>query len=565
MLCRLSIKNVALISEAEIEFSEGLNVLSGETGSGKSVILDSLNFVLGAKADKSMIRYGEDFCLVSCTFKNYPQEIADVLAEYDIEDGDELIIKRKFSLSGGGYIKINGENVTAAMLKKITVNLVDVHGQSEHFSLLNKAKQLECIDSGAALSELKQKLADAVAEIKACDKELSAGGGSEEERAARLDMLEYRINEITAANIKEGEEEELRRNREKIMHAEKISAGLGGVFGSVTDDGGAVDMINSAVQSLKNIVSFDERYASLSDRLSALADELADAGECARDLFDDVSDVGELDPDEIEKRLDVYKNFAKKYGSTVEEINKKLEEAEAEREDILTFDERYNAISEKREAARERAYKICRMLSEKRKEYAKGFCERVTEKLHQLAMPKAVFKIDFKPLPEFTRETSFSSVGLDEAEFVFSANAGEPVKPLSKIISGGEMSRFMLALKTQAQSACATYVFDEIDAGISGATAAVVAKNFAEIALTRQIIAISHLPSIAAMSDASLLISKNEKQDKTYTEVRPLSENEKAEEIVRLIGGDAGDETALAHAKHLISQADEFKRSLKKA
>ena len=565
MLCRLSIKNVALISEAEIEFSEGLNVLSGETGSGKSVILDSLNFVLGAKADKSMIRYGEDFCLVSCSFRRYPQEVADALAEYDIEAGDELIIKRKFALNGGGYIKLNGETITASMLKRITVHLVDVHGQSEHFLLLNKAKQLECVDSGADLGDLKQELAAALSEIKECDKALSAGGGSEEERAARLDMLEYRIREITSAEIKEGEEEELKKSREKIMHAEKISAGLGGVLGAVTEDGGAVDMVNSAVQSLKNIAFFDDRYSALSDRLSVMADELSDAGECARDLIDEVADVGELNPDEIEKRLEVYKNFAKKYGSTVEEINKKLEEAEAERDEILSFDERFNAITEKKRAARERAYKICEKLSEKRREYAKGFCERVTEKLRQLAMPKAVFEIGFKPLPELTQKTAFTYDGLDEVEFAFSANAGEPVKPLSKIISGGEMSRFMLALKTQAQSACATYVFDEIDAGISGATAAVVAKNFAEIALTRQIIAISHLPSIAAMSDSSLLISKNEKQDKTYTEVRPLSENEKAEEIVRLIGGNAGDQTALAHAKHLIAQADEFKRSLKKA
>ena len=561
MLCGLNIKNVALIGETEIEFSNGLNVLSGETGAGKSVVLDSINFVLGAKADKSMIRYGEEFCLVSCVFKNYPKSVSDVLAEYDIEDGGELVIKRKFDIKGNGYIKINGENVTAAMLKRITVELVDVHGQSEHFLLLGKGKQLECIDHGAKISAEKDELKNVVSQIKAAENELSRLGGTPEERAMRLDILNYQINEIEKADLKDGEEEELIASRNKLLNLEKISGALSAVYDCVLSDGGASDLLGKAAQAIKGITALGQEYEKIADDICECLDALNAIGETAHDLSDDL-DAGDLNPDEIDKRLETYRNLKRKYGGDLRAVNEYLKNAQNEKNDLSSYESHCEALNEEISSLREKAYALCLELSEKRKAYSEKFCCNVTEKLKQLGMPGAMFSVEFAPIKKLDEIENFSSGGLDEIEFMFSANKGEPLKPLSKIISGGEMSRFMLAIKTQAQSVCGTYIFDEIDAGLSGAAAGIVAKNFAEIAADRQIIAISHLPQISAMSDKSILIVKTESGEKTYTEVKLLGKNEKIDEVVRLIGGESGDETAKKHAEHMIEEADEFKRSL---
>lgn len=563
MLKKLRIKNVALITEAEIDFGSGLNVLSGETGSGKSVILDSINFVLGAKADKTMIRYGEQFCLVECVFLSLPATVKAVLSDYDVECGDELIVKRKFDVNGNGYIKLNGENVTASMLKKITSLLVDVHGQSEHFSLLNKAKQLECIDEGADVAGIKEQLALVCDELNFISAQLQKFGGSADEREKRLDYLNYVITEIEKADLKEDEEAELMATRNKILNYEKIASSLNCAYGAVSGENGASDMLIAASQSLKSIVSLDKNYEELSERLKNSIDEISDIGECLKDYSDSL-DIGAVDPDEIEKRLDVYKNLKKKYGSSVAEINAFLnEKAIVERDELVSYDEKNAQLIAKEAILKEKAYSLCKLLSEKRRNYSADFEKRVEKKLAGLNMPSARFSVCFEPLPDIKDVSSFGKNGLDKAEFMFSANAGEPVKPLSKIISGGEMSRFMLALKTQAVTECETYVFDEIDAGISGNTAATVAENFAEIALAKQILAISHLPQISAMSDHSFLIEKYESDGKTYTAVKALEKSEKINEIIRLIGGNANDETAKKHADNMICAAEKFKKGLK--
>lgn len=564
MLCRLNIKNVALIDEAEIEFSNGLNVLSGETGSGKSVILDSINFVLGAKADKSMIRHGTDFCLVSCDFTDISQDIKDVLREYDIDCGEELIVKRKFDLKGNGYIKINGENVTAAMLKKITVNLVDVHGQSEHFLLLGKSKQLECIDRGAEVGIEKSDLKNTISKIKDVEKAILVAGGTPAERAIRVDILKYQIAEIENADLKEGEEDELVCLRNKLLNLEKIYSALSAVCSGITDDGGALDGVNVAKQALKNITAMGAEYDELFNSLSVCADELSELGEKARDLSENL-DSENVDLDFIEQRLDVYKSLKKKYGNSLSEIDEFLVKAKEEYDALCSFDERYEKLKKELMALKNVAYSQCVALSDKRRAYAKKFEERVTDKLKQLGMSGAKFSVVFADVRPIDELSDFSSNGIDDVEFYFSANLGEPLKPLSKIISGGEMSRFMLAIKTQAQSVCGTYIFDEIDAGLSGAAAVIVAKNFAEIAVDRQIIAISHLPQISAMSDSSVFIEKIENEGKTFTQIRALNECEKVFEVVRLIGGNSNDETAKKHAEHLIEEATAYKDSLQKA
>lgn len=563
MLSTLSIKNVALITQAEIEFCQGLNVLSGETGAGKSVILDSINFVLGAKADKTMIRYGEQFCLVECSFVGLPESVCEILSEYDIEHSGEIVIKRKFDINGNGYIKLNGETVTAAMLKKVTSLLVDVHGQSEHFTLLNKAKQLECLDVGDDIVSLKEQLKDIILQIKHTDGKIAASGGTPEERARRLEMLDYEINEIAAADLKAGEEEELISLKSKIANAQKLINAFACAHTALSDENGAADALIIAEQSLKAVASFDEKYQKLVDRLASAREEINDVSDTVQDYIDNF-DFQSYDPDEIEKRLDVYRLLKKKYGATIEDITEYLQKASAERDMLADYEKQTAALLAERERLCNVAYSLCENLSQKRKQAAQNLSEKVTQKLVQLAMPGARFYVEFEKLPENNSDIVYSANGLDKIEFMFSANVGEPCKPLSKIISGGEMSRFMLALKTQASvSSCETFIFDEIDAGISGNTAAVVAENFGEISINNQIIAISHLPQISAMSDRALKIYKTELDGKTFTNVKCLSSSEKVGEIVRLIGGDNSDAIALRHAENMILRANEFKNTLK--
>ena len=563
MLLSLTIKNVALIDYAEIEFCDKLNILSGETGAGKSVILDSLNFVLGAKADKTMIRYGEKECIVSCVFVDYPEKVNQILKDYDIESSSELIIKRKFDLNGNGYIKLNGETVTATMLRKITSNLVDVHGQSEHFSLLSKTKQLECVDAGAEVYNDLVQLKGVLAQLNDAEKTFNALGGNPDERLKRIDILEYQINEIERADLREGEKEELILLKNKLVNLEKLYNAFNGASQALQSESGATDALISAEQSLKPICDLSNEYQSLFDRIRSAREEISDIGETLADLCDDL-DADGLNLDEIEARLQIYSSFARKYGENYLDICKFLENAKQERDNLLNFEENASILIEKIKKLKLSAYANCEKISTKRKKYCNDFCKKVTQKLFELGMPNACFEIKFDDFPTLDEVERFSESGLDKIEFLFSANAGEPVKPLSKIISGGEMSRFMLALKTQLSVESRTYVFDEIDAGISGVTAGIVAKQFAQIALDKQIIAISHLPQITAMSDRSLLICKHEGQDKTFTEIKTLLSDGKVEEILRLIGGSISDPIAVTHAQNMINEAIKYKQELHK-
>lgn len=561
MLNKLRLKNVALITEAEISFVEGFNVLSGETGAGKSVILDALNFVLGAKADKTMIRHGEDFCLVEAVFSSLPQEINDILDEYDVEYDGELIVKRKFDSKGNGYIKVNGENFTSAMLKKITSSLVDVHGQSEHFVLLSRTKQLDCIDVGANTTALCERLKELRSHLSDIDSKLEELGGNPAERARKIDLLKFQIDEITAAALKEDEEQTLIAQRERLINAEKIFTALSSSSEVLSGEEGAIDRIISAEQALRGISSLDPRYNALYERLSVIREDLSDVAECSHDYCEELNS-DDLDVDRIESRIETYRNLKRKYGGSVSAVNDFLDNAQKECDELISCDDIIEKLTSERLETVGEYYDVCVKLSEKRKKYAGEFAVRVKGKLAGLGMPSADFYVEFAKLPSANELESFSASGIDHVEFMFSANAGEPAKPLSKIISGGEMSRFMLALKTQAVSPCSTYVFDEIDAGISGATANVVAENFAQLATDRQVIAISHLPQIAAMSDLSLYIAKSETDGKTFTTLCALDNIGKLNEIIRLVGGNEDDEIAVSHARNLITNAEKYKKSL---
>ena len=567
MLSKLLIKNVALIDSAEIEFTDGLNVLSGETGSGKSVIIDSLNFVLGAKADKNFIRNGENECVVTAEFDEIGNsEIETVFEELDMDKEDSLIITRKFNKEGKSSIKINGNGATVGMLKKFTSKLVDVHGQSEHFYLLSSANQLELLDKicGNDILSAKEKLKSEYNELKAIESELDKLGGDESSRAIRLDVLNYQIKEIEGANLKEGEEAELLEKKQRIINMEKILTSLNSVKASFYDEGGISDILGNASKSLSLICSISEDYNSLYNRLESAYAELEDVASAAENLADDMDDE-DLNIDDIEQRLDVIKNLKRKYGENVTEINNFLSEALEEKKKLENFDILAERLLNEKKVLKDAIYDKYVELSSIRRKAAVGFIDNVLTELKELGFASAKFDISFNEQPRFDECKFQSANGFDSIEFMFSANVGEPLKPLSDVISGGEISRFMLAIKAQTAkyNNLSTFVFDEIDAGISGNTARVVAEKFAKIASATQIIAITHLPQISSMADNNLLIEKGVIDGKTLTRVTGLKGDEVVNEIVRLVGGDKNSDNARNHALELIKKSIEYKKSLK--
>lgn len=556
MLERLVIKNIALIDSADIAFGAGLNILSGETGSGKSVILDSLNFVLGSKADKNMIRYGEAEAYVRGEFTVAPQSAAvKALEELDIESDGEIIITRKYSADGKGNIKINGNTVTAGMLKTVSQHLVDVYGQSEHFALLSEANQLSVIDGlcGELAADIKNALSILISEKRECLRRLKQLGGDSAERARRLDLLSYQLKEIDAAELRDGEEEELIAKRRIIENTEKIASAVSGSLGAINGDGGVSDGISAARRLMANVSEYGDDYSSVSDRLDAVLAELQDIADMLSDMADGL-EFDEADARRVEDRLDLIRNLKKKYGATVEEILAFRAKA-GEEYDLLSDSEAVaEKLTKRLEELDESIFGECVKLTELRKNSAESFCRDVESELKSLNISGARFEVSFDEYEKSSANLT-SVNGSDKVKFMFSANKGEPLKPLNKVISGGELSRFMLAMKACLKdlNGISTYIFDEIDAGISGITARSVAEKFTDIAKNTQIIAVSHLPQICAAGDKNFLISKAEQNGGTVTSVREIVGDAKIAEIIRLTGGGE-TEAARQHAAELIAQ-----------
>ncbi|MCQ2387458.1 MAG: DNA repair protein RecN [Clostridia bacterium] len=567
MLNKLTIKNIALIECVEIDFSNGLNVLSGETGAGKSVILESLNFVLGAKADKTLIRNSANECEVVAEFDiSSCKEIRNTFNEVGFDYDDNLIISRKYTLDGKNTIRLNGNIVNVGMLKKFTSQLVDVHGQSEHYDLLNVNNQLKLLDNYAGLSvfKIKEEIKPELERLKQINNELTAlGGVDDSQRLIKLDILNYQIKEINDVNLKEGEEEELLSIREKLVNQEKILTSLNSVKDSLSSEGGVFDILSNSIRSLNGIVNLSKDYEQLSERLNNLFAESDDLESEISSKIEEI-DLSDFNLDEVETRLEQIKNLKKKYGNSFEEITDFLNNALKEKEKLDNFSQIASALLNEKNNLSKNIYDKYVDLSNERKKASDIFCEKVISELFELGMTKAKFIVKYADKPSLN-DCKFDSVnGYDNLEFYFSANLGEEVKPLSNVISGGEMSRFMLAIKAQSAkyNNIPTYIFDEIDAGISGVIARVVAEKLIKISKGVQIIAISHLPQISAFADNNLLITKTEFDDKTITSVKKLNENEKIEEIIRLVGGEKNSESAIAHAKTLINSANEFKKSI---
>lgn len=554
MLHRLYIKNIALISEAELEFDKNFNVLSGETGSGKSVILDSINFVLGSKADKTMIRYGEQDAIVRAEFfVDENSSAVKKLNELDIESDGVISITRRLSLDGRGGIKINGNSVTGSMLKSVSQHLVDVHGQSEHFFLLDEGNQLRVIDeiSGTESDDIKATLLKNLSVKRELKSKIAELGGDEADRERKLDVLKYQINEIESANLYEGELEELKAKQNIIVNTEKILSAVEGVRAVLSDDGGCLDCVSTAKHYLNGISSYSDDYSELALRLEGLYAETADIAETISDIAETLS-FDEHEAERIDERIALIKGLQKKYGACETEVLNYLKTAQNKFEVLSDGAEAVEKLNKELEKTDKEIYIACCKLTEIRKKVSAGFCKAVTEELKTLNISDAKFEVIFSEYNESSANLN-SADGSDKVCFMFSANKGEPLKPLSKVISGGEMSRFMLAVKTQLKdvNGISTYIFDEIDAGISGYTARAVAEKFIKISKNTQILAVSHLPQVCAASSAQFLIYKEEANGKTFTKIKRLDEESKIDEIIRLTGS-VNSEAARKHAIELI-------------
>ncbi len=555
MLHRLYIKNIALISEAELEFDKNFNVLSGETGSGKSVILDSINFVLGSKADKTMIRYGEQDAIVRAEFfVDENSSAVKKLNELDIESDGVISITRRLCLDGRGGIKINGNSVTGSMLKSVSQHLVDVHGQSEHFFLLDEGNQLRVIDeiSGTQADDIKAILLKNLSVKRELKSKIAELGGDEADRERKLDVLKYQINEIESANLYEGELEELKAKQNIILNTEKILSAVEGVRAVLSDDGGCLDCVSTAKHYLNGISSYSDDYSELALRLEGLYAETADIAETISDIAETLS-FDEHEAERIDARIALIKGLQKKYGACETEVLNYLKTAQNKFEVLSDGAEAVEKLNKELEKIDKEIYIACCKLTEIRKKVSAGFCKAVTEELKTLNISDAKFEVIFSEYNESSANLN-SADGSDKVCFMFSANKGEPLKPLSKVISGGEMSRFMLAVKTQLKdvNGISTYIFDEIDAGISGYTARAVAEKFIKISKNTQILAVSHLPQVCAASSAQFLIYKEEANGKTFTKIKRLDEESKIDEIIRLTGS-VNSEAARKHAIELIN------------
>lgn len=553
MLHQLSIKNIALIEDMTLEFEKGFNVLSGETGAGKSIIVDSLNLVLGERAARELVRYGTDRAVAEGVFSSCP-EAEEILTENGIDCEDGMIIVRREISGDKNVCRINGNAVTLSVLKRVADKLADIHGQHEHQLLLNKDTHLEFLDSFASLSEQKENVRLAYTYYRSCLEKLNGDWGSEEERARKCEMLEFQINEIEQADIKQGEEEELRKRAEILNNTDKIRENLieaGRLAGS-----NALDDIRTAVKVLDKAAQANEDYSSLASRLDSVFYELEDISSALSDEAENVdSDPYELE--RIEDRLSLLKKLFRKYGKDEEEVLKFYDDACAELERLHNAENTIAELTNQAERFLKEYNKQAEKLSELRHDAAIEFEDRIKSELAELGMKNAVLEVDFSKNGEPTPD------GCDRVEFLFSANTGEEVKPLSKIISGGEMSRFMLAMKSVAADdvALPTMVFDEIDTGISGNGAAVVAKKIAVLSKKHQVIAITHLPQLASMADAHFLVLKKTENGRTHTEVIPMDKKMRLREIARLAGGSE-TELALKRAEEIVSEAEEFKSKI---
>ncbi|MBQ1371389.1 MAG: DNA repair protein RecN [Oscillospiraceae bacterium] len=547
MLTLLHIENIAVIEQADICFERGFNVLSGETGAGKSIVIDSISAILGERAYREMIRTGAEKAFVSAVFDGIPA--LDWFDLYHVPQDSELLIQREIFLDGRNLCRVNGQGVTVNQLRGLGRRLISIHGQHDSQQLFDEQTHLGILDAFAGNREALEEFAAAWETVRTARAELDRLTMDENEKARRQEMLQHQIRELEQANLQPGEDESLEQRQKLLMNAEKLSGGVSDAIAALFGDEdarGAADLLDGAVARLSAVTRYDEGLNSIAQALQELSFSLADAGESLRDYRDALGD-SEEELDQIGARLDLIHKLRRKYGASCEEMLDYLSHAREELDDILFADEKLKKAEQTYLAAFSAAEKIALNLRKRRRAAASELETRVCSELAELNMPKVRFVCEFS-------EVSLGPSGVDGLRFLMSANVGEALKPLSKVASGGELARIMLAMKNvmAEHETISTMIFDEVDAGVSGRAAQKVAEKLHRAAQGRQVLCVTHLPQIAALADHHLLIFKSERQGRTYTEVTTLDKAGRIDELARMIGGAEITETTRKSAAEML-------------
>lgn len=567
MLKNLEIQNVALIDNLKIDFLPNLNVLSGETGAGKSIIVDALNFVIGGKPNKTLIKQNKDFMKVQALFvAPFSLEAKELLKEYDIDDDEELLIMRKFCVDGKSDIKINGNTLTLSMLKNITSTLIDIHGQHEHQHLLKDKFHLEIIDTFVKDKKFHNLYQEKLLLLKNLQSQISKLNGTTENQERILDLLNYQIKEIENAKLKLGEDEELQQRKNIMNNHEKIFDAINNSLDELDGQNSTLNSLKKAQNLLSPLSKYDENFTELASRIESIKFELMDIVEVLRQKKDDCN-FDKFEFEKIDERLDKIKSIKKKYGITLEEVFKFLDKSKLDYDNILNGKDKLIKLIQEKDVILKDIYEYASRISSIRKQIAEKFENDVKKELNDLGMKNANFRVYFGEVPPINNfEDKLTSTGFDDIKFLFSANAGQSLKPLSEIISGGEASRFMLALKNilADNDNISSMVFDEIDTGISGDMGYKVACKLANISKSHQVMSVSHLPQICAMADNNIKIEKQSLENSTLVLARTLNTNEALQEISRLSGGTEGSQISIEHAKELKNRCNLYKKNSQK-
>lgn len=558
VLSQLYIENIAVIEKATIEFHQGLNILTGETGAGKSIIIDSMHGILGERTSKDMVRNGAESAFVSGLFTDLTDQAISKLRElgFEPEEDASVLVQRTIQAEGKSTCRINGRPATVSALKELGKTLMNIHGQHESYHLLSPELHIHYIDKSGDLNTLVREYRSVYQELKQIQSEIGAHATDEAEKLRRIDLLTYQIEELEQANLRENEKEELMERKTTMMHAEKIASAITAAKAALDGDesfDGVLSTLTAITASLQDSEQYLPALNPIIQKLHELSYGLEDVSEALREQESQVEfDASELL--EIETRLDLLYRLSIKYGQTTEEMLAFLEKCRQELDQINHSEETLIQLNETYEILKEKAIQLAKKLSDKRKKTAEQFTKKVKHELQFLNMPGIEFQVEQERVP-------LNSNGCDKIQFLISVNPGEPAKPIAKIASGGELSRIMLAIQTvlSAHDDLDTMIFDEVDTGISGSAAQKVGLKLHEVSKHAQVICITHLAQIACLADYHLLIQKQVTENKTYTQVIPLNQDGQTKEIARMIGGEAITPLLLQNAQEMIDSAKQLK------
>ena len=548
MLSLLHIENIAVIECADISFDRGFNVLTGETGAGKSIVIDAISAILGQRAYRDMIRTGTNKASVRAVFTDVPK--LSWFEENGIEYDPETIIQREIHLDGKNVCRVNGSLVTVSILNKLGIQLINIHGQHDSASLFDEDNHLQFLDDFARNEALRADYTEYYGSVSKLRREIDALSMDEGEKLRRMETLKYQIEEIEKADLTAGEDEELEARRKLLQNSEKIANGLNDAVENLyggDDTDGAATLLSIAERALARIAKYSDDISSLHEKVADMMYQVQDAAEIAREVRDDLAYSSD-ELERIESRLDVIHKLRRKYGTTCADILEYLEKAKKELDEIEFADDHIEHLKKKMQQAERAAWDAALTLRKNRKETAEVLSARILTELAQLDMPKVQFACQFT-------ELELTNNGADAVAFYMSANVGEALKPMSKVASGGELARIMLAMKNvlAEQDKVNTLIFDEVDTGVSGRAAQKVAEKLKSVARSKQVLCVTHLPQLAAMGDTHLLIAKGERDGRTYTTVTPLDIEGRKRELARIIGGASITETTLMSAEEMLN------------